>query len=142
MFLKRSGKGKFHYPLTISALALSVTLSLPAFALDCSWGGGIGDWFSANWSGCGGASPSVTDEATIGSGTVTLDANQSIQSFTLTGGTFTGSGTVTAADQVIFSNGTMSGEGTTRAEGGLLLDGGFSDIWGNRTLVNVGGQTA
>jgi hypothetical protein len=38
------------------------------------------------------------------------------------------------------SGGVMSGDGTTRAEGGLLLDGGFKDIQGNRTLVNAAGQ--
>jgi hypothetical protein len=73
-------------------------------------------------------------------GSVTLDSDQSVQGFTLTGGVFTGLGTLTVTDSTNMSGGYMTGAGTTRAEGGLLLNGTHKYFQDSRRLVNASGQ--
>ena len=78
----------------------------------CTWTGGSGNWNeAANWS-CG-LVPGSGDDAIINNGgTVTLTANASVSSLTLSNGTLTGSYNLTA-DTIDWSNGQMSGSGST-----------------------------
>ncbi|MEJ2407496.1 MAG: hypothetical protein P8171_25170 [Candidatus Thiodiazotropha sp.] len=81
-------------------------------------------------------------ETTVIGNTVEFNSAATTGTLTQTGGILSGTDTLTVTGLTTFSTGIMSGEGTTRAEGGLLLNGGLSDIHANRTLVNVSGQTA
>ncbi len=121
--------------------AFSISLSLPVSALDCTWGGGIGNWTDTNWTGCPGSYPSTADNATIGTGSVTQNTGQTVQSLNQSNGTLSGAGNLNISGQTTLSGGVQSGDGTTRAEGGLLINGNFMDIRENRTLVNADGQT-
>jgi hypothetical protein len=69
-----------------------------------------------------------------------MDSDQTVQGFTLTGGDFTGTGTLTITGSTTMSGGYMTGVGATRAEGGLLLDGANKYLQDNRRLVNANGQ--
>jgi hypothetical protein len=112
---------------------------LPAYAADCTWIGGTGNWSDSNWTGCA-APPAAADTATIDTGSVTLDSDQSVQGLTLNGGSLTGAGTLTTSGQTTMSGGYMTGAGTTRAEGGLLLNGTSKYFQDSRRLVNASGQ--
>jgi uncharacterized repeat protein (TIGR01451 family) len=57
--------------------------------------------------------------------------------FTLTGGTFTGLGTLNIAGPFTWTGGTQSGAGTTNSTGGLVMSGGGTRTL-NRTLINTG----
>jgi hypothetical protein len=75
----------------------------------------------------------------ISNGTVNFAADVSLPSLTQTGGTLTGTATVTVTGQLNWTNGTMTGGGTTVAAGGLTVD---TTSFGNpnlsgRTLDNV-----
>src|SRR4029077_17681150 len=88
--------------------------------------------------------PNSTDlyDATLANGgTINLDIPITIEKFTLSSGTVTGSHDLTINGLFTWSGGTMSGSGVTNANGGILIDNAevFLDT---RTLNNAAGQTA
>jgi hypothetical protein len=112
-----------------SLLVLSTVLgSFPASAADATstWDGSTNNWTSNHWSspnfpnnGNGG----LTYDAVLGSGTVTVDQDISIQKLTLTGGTLTATSPflLTINDLLDWSFGTMSGAGQTVIGSGAAL---------------------
>ena len=106
---------------------------------DKAWKAVSGDWFTdANWNPAG--VPAATDNVTIHSGTVTLNADATVADFTLSGGTLTGTGTLTVNGSLTWTAGTMSGAGATTAMSGMSLGGSIKTL-DTRTL-NLGGGTA
>ena len=89
-----------------------------------------------------GATCNVSGTLTVDGGTVNFSSGAGITLGTLmeSGGTLTGSDTVTVSGQTTWTYGTMSGTGTTVADGGLAItvssDG--SVLLDNRTLTNAG----
>lgn len=73
-------------------LSLLCALALPA-ALHAQtakvWNGTTGNWSSSNWNP-GGAPPTAIDSASITTGTVTLDVDAEVTSFTFSGGSLLG----------------------------------------------------
>jgi len=107
----------------IAALALAVGcgLLLPASAqaADCTWSG-TGNWSDpARWS-CA-AAPGPSDTAIINSGSVTLDADVTVQNLTLTGGVLTGANSVTVTGAMAWTGGYLRGTGATNIAAGATL---------------------
>src|SRR6516164_7258188 len=88
-----------------------------------------------------GAKVTSTGALTISSGGLNFSSGSAVSSTTLTqsGGTLTGSDTVSLSGLVTWSAGTQSGTGATNANGGMSFPGG-SAILDTRTL-NVSGAT-
>ncbi len=114
-----------------------------------TWTGTSGNWSNATkWDSNprfpnnGQPNPGDTYDAILFNGaTITLNVPITIQKFTLSSGTVTGSNNLTLNDLFTWTGGTMSGTGTTNANGGILIDNAtvFLDL---RTLNNAVGQTA
>ena len=111
-----------------------------ADAVTKTYTGGTGLWTDdTKWDPAG--VPQMGDDVTIASGSVDLSVNMTITSLTLSGGTLTGSGTLTAAGLVTWTAGTMSGSGSTVAMAGMAL-GGSSKTLDQRTVVLSAGTAA
>jgi hypothetical protein len=113
-----------HLTRWIAAFVLAVGWGLLGFdgaqAADCTWNGGSGNWSSsATWS-CG-VVPGPGDTATINSGTVTLDADVTVQNLTLTGGTLTGANSITVTGAMNWTGGALHGTGATNIAAGATL---------------------
>ncbi|HYK00641.1 MAG TPA: hypothetical protein VE974_02725 [Thermoanaerobaculia bacterium] len=90
-----------------------------------------------------GAAVTVSGPFTIGdlsvtAGTVTFDANGSIASLNMTGGTLDGSGTLTLTNGGTWSSGTMAGSGTTAVPANATLGLSGAVTLNGRTLQNAG----
>jgi YD repeat-containing protein len=82
----------------------------------------------------------------VNAGTLDLSTyGDTVAALTQTGGTLTGSGTLTVTGQTTWTGGTMSGSGTTSAQGGLRLgltgDSSDTETLSARTLNNAGSGT-
>ena len=92
-------------------LLLAAALPVNALLYDCTYLGGTGNWSDPGfWSGCNSVFPNNngdTFNATVSTGTVTLDQNITIQAFTLSGGwlTSTGGYDLTLNDTFTFTGG-------------------------------------
>ncbi|MEZ5541548.1 MAG: hypothetical protein R3F42_05835, partial [Pseudomonadota bacterium] len=131
--------------LAVSIFVSAAWLSQPrAYAADCVWLGGIGNWTDSNWGTCLGGFPASGDTAAIGAGVVTLDQAVLIQQLSFSAGTITGNNDlgISGLTAITGGNSVMSGTGITRADGGLTIDGNFLDIQSTRNLVNGAGQSA
>ncbi|HKM46001.1 MAG TPA: choice-of-anchor D domain-containing protein [Terriglobales bacterium] len=82
-----------------------------------------------------------TGPLTINSGTLNFSTGNTISTTTLTqsGGTLTGSDTVTVSGTLTWSGGTESGSGVTNANGGMTISG--EPFLDTRTLNNAGTAT-
>jgi len=91
--------------LVIVAVALAAgSTAQTAQAVDRTWFGGTGDWSVAgNWNPAG--VPGSADTAIIDGGSVTLNSAATVAGFTMNGGTFTGSGTLTVTGLLTWAGG-------------------------------------
>src|SRR5262249_6446129 len=84
----------------------------------------------------------VSGTVLLDGGLVNVSGNISAGAFTQSGGTLTGSGTVTVWGLMTWTGGNMTGPGATNANGGLLVSfGGGSPMLDGRTLDNAGSAT-
>lgn len=113
--------------------------------VSATWLGGAGPWsdplqWSSNPNYPNNGNGGFTYDATVNSGTATLDQSVAIQALTLGGGTINGSSNLILNGTSNWSVGTMSGAGTTTiASGGVLNltgDGVVRNL--NRNLTNNG----
>ncbi|MDQ2696754.1 MAG: hypothetical protein M3Z21_15525, partial [Pseudomonadota bacterium] len=143
--------------LTVLLLTLSCLPRAQAqVPLDCTYLGGTSNWSNAGaWNGgdCmreffpnNAVFGEFTEifNATVDSGTVSLDIPITIQAFNLTGGTVDGPGDLTLNDVFTWTGGTLGGTGTTTALGGMEINGTVAKVLGadsgdTRTLINAGG---
>lgn len=134
--------------LALAGLALTAA---PLFAADftSTWTGGNSTWgVGANWSTPlapgtfpNNGFPTPTYDAILGvTSIVTLDQNITIQKFTMSTGTVTGTFGLTTKELFAWTGGTMSGVGVLNANGGLSLAGGTKTLNG-RTINNTGAAT-
>jgi hypothetical protein len=101
------------------------------------FGGGTGSWTDdGQWQPPG--EPQAGDDVVISGGSVELDADTEIATLTLSGGTLTGTGTLTVSGLITWTAGTMSGTGTTVAIAGMAL-GGSGKFLDRRTVLLAGG---
>ena len=149
--MKQECRGSREIIFCITFLGIAVLPSTAHAALiDCVYGGGTNNWSNTTaWNGgaCSAFFPNNdatnTFNATVGSGTVTLDQNITIEAFTFTGGAVTGANDLTINNALAWTGGGMSGTGVTRAEGGMVISGAAAkSIGGNYEVVNAAGQTA
>jgi hypothetical protein len=106
-------------------------------AMPKTYTGGTGSWTDdGQWSPAG--QPQAGDDVIISTGSVALDVDTEIATLTLTGGTLTGSGTLSVDGLITWTSGTMSGSGTTRAMAGMAL-GGTGKTLDQRTVLLAGG---
>jgi len=128
------------FALTLAWLTLS--LANGAYAVDRTFTGAVSDaWFNAgNWSPAG--IPGVGDGVTIGSGTVDLPLNATVASLSLSGGTLTGSGSLTVTGLMTWERGAIRGTGVLNANGGIALSTtSTASLADARTLNNAGVAT-
>src|SRR5262245_49316620 len=79
-------------------------------ATDYSWNVGSGDWSDATkWSPNG--VPAATDTATIGSGTVSVSTDTTVNNLNLTGGTIVGTAVLSVVNNFTWTAGGMTGSG-------------------------------
>ena len=79
--------------------------------------------------------PNTVYDATIGNGAVvTLDLPITIQKFTLTSGTVTGSNDLTLNELFTWTGGTIGGSGVTNANGGVVFGNSDSPFSRRRTF--------
>lgn len=119
----------------VALLGLLLALAGPADAATCTWAGGTAAWQTPSAWSCN-AVPGPADDVVIAAGAVTFSAPAAgpgavtVRSFTMTGGTLDGDGTVTVTGALVWEAGTMSGTGAT-----LVLG---SATFGGATAKNVG----
>src|SRR5262249_53554359 len=90
-------------------------------AASYTWNVGSGDWsVASNWAPTG--VPAASDEATIGSGTVTVNTDTTVSNLVLSGGTIAGGAVLSVVSNFTWTAGTMSGSGTTLMGGSSLLN--------------------
>ena len=148
---------KMFIPRLINLLVLSAVFGLyvsntQAAKISCTWAGGAldtGNWTDSNWNvdgDCGGTFPNNngdTFDATHPRGTIILDRDIEIDTFSLEGGTLTGSNNLTVNETFNWTRGTVSGTGTIRAAGGIELNGTSSKLFrDSATVINSTGQQA
>ncbi|CAG0927910.1 hypothetical protein TFLX_00690 [Thermoflexales bacterium] len=76
---------------------------------------------------------------TLSNGSLILNRDATHTTFTQSGGTLGGTGTLSVTGVLSWTGGTMSGPGTTIALGDLLLTGPSPKLWRDgRTLINAG----
>ena len=128
--------------LLIAWIIVSPTLAADVVS---TWDGAIDDWTSNHWSSPdfpNNGNDGFTYDAVIGSGTVTLDQDITIEGLTLSGGILTGTSSIALNDLSSWTAGTMSGTGqTVIAPAGTLLIDGSNNHYLERTLVNNGSAT-
>jgi uncharacterized repeat protein (TIGR01451 family) len=129
--------------LPVGAATLGAVLLLGGSAVGqatCTkvWDGSTGSWTDgARWSPAG--EPAAGDHVCISTGIVTLDVDRTVAAATQSGGTLTGTGTLTVSGVYALVGGSNhSGSGQTVAEGGFVLSGGGVKTVTDRTLVNAG----
>jgi hypothetical protein len=111
-----------------------------------TWDGTNNNWSSAlDWSSNpfypNNGTPSGTlYDAVVNNGTITLDVNPTVQLLDLTGGTISGTHSLTAGGLFTWSGGTI--ENTVKANGGINFSGGSDDFLNGGTLTNALGQSA
>ncbi len=142
--LDRRDATGFRLLLALVALPLCLLAGRSALAVTATWGGGTGLWDDATrWdtnpnypcNGQGGANYDVT----FGTGTVTLDLNCDIVSFTQSGGVMDGAFDLTISDGFSWTSGTQDGSGTTHVSGGLDVSTVTTKfLYGTRMLVHAG----
>lgn len=120
------------YALLLGTLLLLT--SHAASAATCTWNGSAGTWTTASAWSCG-AVPGPTDDAVVGSGTVTLAASAQVRDLTVTGGTIDGAGDLTITGTFVWEAGTMAGSGTTTADGATALRGAVSKDVARRVVL-------
>ncbi len=127
-------------PALVAALAL-LALAPAAHALDCTWNANVvGDWETAsNWS-CN-AVPDGDDDATVSSGTVTLNADHTVRDFTQTSGTVGGTGALTVTGALDWTFGTMNTDLTLAATGTGALSGSTHTL-GDGVTLRLDGDVA
>jgi hypothetical protein len=76
------------------------------------------------------------DTTLISDGSVNLVSDATVLQVTLSGGTLTGTGDLTATSALMWTGGTLSGDGVTT--GGLKISGAGQKTLSGRTLNNVG----
>lgn len=88
------------------------------------------------------ATVSLAGQLTVSAGTVNFDTGGTIEvtTYTQSGGTVTGSDTVSVSGLLTWTGGTMSGSGTTVAGGGIDLSGAVTKVL-QRSLENAGTAT-
>ena len=128
--------------------AIVFTLALgsaPAHAVTATWLGGTGNWDDATrWDTdplfpCNGQGGNTYD-VVFSSGTLTLNLNCTIDSYTVSSGTQNGGFDLIIGQSLSWSSGAMGGSGTTTVNGGLDATSGFTKgLTGTRTLVHAGG---
>ncbi len=139
------GFGSFVVTYSGSNVVLSNYLATGLAGL---WQGGAGNWSDPNWNlGANfpnNGQPNTTDRynATINSGTVTLNLPVTIESFALNGGILTGTNPLTANQLFTWSAGSLSGGLVLNANGGILFNGAGTVTLDGATLNNATGQTA
>ena len=144
-FIKRP-PGLFRALPIIAAMAASGIIQ-PAFAVDRTWFGGIGDWgVTTNWTPNG--VPGSGDKAIINSGSSTLSFNTGVAGFDSFGGGFRGAGNLAVSGLTTFTGGQIGGDGgNVIADGGLNISGagsktlGHSGSSGSSGIVNNGAGT-
>ena len=93
-----------------------------AFGDTYIWNSGSGDWAAAgNWTPPNGP-PGSSDTAVINRGTVTVTGDTTIGTLDLSGGTLTGSGSLTVSNVMNWTAGGMSGSGRTVIAPGAKLN--------------------
>jgi hypothetical protein len=110
-----------------------------------TWNAATSLWSSTNWTnvpaGAGfpnnGNAGIATYDAVINSGQVTLDLNVTLQNLTLGGGTLTGGNALVANEPFTWTGGTLSGTGTLTAGGGMSI-GNNTHTFIERTINNPG----
>ncbi|PAP75979.1 hypothetical protein [Rubrivirga marina] len=133
------------YAAPLGAFLLALLLSVPASAATCTWNGGAAAWQTPSAWSCN-AVPGPTDDVVIAAGTVTFSAgvggtgSVTVRSFTMTGGTLDGDGTVTVSESLVWETGTMAGEGSTIVLGTAEFTGATSKTI-RRTLYLRGAST-
>jgi hypothetical protein len=83
----------------------------------------------------------ATGNTTVSNGTVSFDANATLSSLTLSGGTLGGTGTMTISGLLTWTGGTMAGGGHTVANGGITISSNNNKDLSNRILDNSGTAT-
>jgi hypothetical protein len=78
---------------------------------------------------------------TISSGTTTFNADITLPTLTITGGTLTGFGNVTVTGLLTWTAGSITGPGQTTAAGGMAISGNNDKALDGRTLNNAGAAT-
>jgi hypothetical protein len=130
----------------VAVLLLGVAAAAPA-QTSLTWTGGGGsntNWTNAaNWGGSGypnngQPNPGDTYNATMNSGTATLDADITVNNLTLNSATVGGGANLTVNGLFSSPGGAMQGAGTVTLNGGASM----TSLTLNRALVNAAGSTA
>ncbi len=115
--------------------ALLLLLAAPSTsAATCTWNGSANPWATPSAWSCG-AVPGPTDDAVVGSGTVTLAADAQVRDLTLIGGTIDGAGDLAVGRALVWEAGTMAGGGTTTVATSTTLRGAVAKNVGRRVVV-------
>jgi PEP-CTERM motif len=126
----------------LATLAAAVLAALPWQAPEAAtktWNDSDGSWTDLRWSGFG-APPSASDDAVINAGNAKLDTNRSISGFTLSGGSRSGTGTLTAST-LTFNSGALSGSGATTIAGASTFNGANSQTIGSGHTLTLSGNS-
>jgi len=134
--------------MSISAAALATNLSPLARAdTTATWDGTTNNWSSAaHWS----TNPNYPNNGTpagtlydviVSAGTVTLNVNPTIQLMNMSGGTISGSDSLTILGVLTWSEGTLGAAAET-ADGGINFSGSGTTFLDTGTLTNPAGQSA
>ncbi len=122
----------------------------PAAEITSTWDGTSGDWSVAgNWANSSGPANypdngnggNDYDVTLANGGTITLDQNISIDSFTLSSGIVTGSFDLDMDANLIWSGGNLEGTGTTSVSGTASTISGNGAVGLDRVLDNLGTMT-
>jgi hypothetical protein len=127
-----------------ATLLLLLPQPIPAALFDCTYNGGIDNWSTVSaWSACNSTFPNNngdTFNATISTGTVTLDQAITIQNFT-SSGSVQGNNNLTITGVATLSGGQMFGAGSTITQGPLTIDSSAIALDTGRILDVQGGAT-
>lgn len=111
----------------------------PAWAIDFSWLGGIGNWDDpTGWSAPG--VPGSEDRATITSGNVTLSAATEVGELTMAGTSILGGSSIRVRGDAVLNGGTHTSGGTSEFAGRTIFNPGLRVFSGGRT-VNTSFET-
>jgi hypothetical protein len=83
----------------------------------------------------------ITGNTTVSNGTVLFDADTTLPTLTLSGGTLGGVGTLTVSGTLTWTGGEMNNGGRTVANGGMTISGNNGKALRNRVLDNAGTAT-
>jgi MYXO-CTERM domain-containing protein len=123
-----------------TARTLQVLVGIPS---ELTWDGTVNNWGTAHWLGAPPTFPNATSNATVNAGKVTVEANQTVNALTLSGGEVAvGAGnTLTSVGNVNATGGALTmGAGATLSAGAGTISR-YSDGGNAATLIKTSPNT-